>query len=280
MAADAENLPLADQSVDFVFGSPPYLDRRSYEGQAKRECVEWADWMVRVSKEAARVCRGLCVWIVAGSEKGLHYRPGPELLIATLALGTDLTVWRPSYWHRNGIPGSGGPQRLRNVVEYAVMFSAHKRLPFANPKACGHPWKYAGGGDYKHRRGPHDERDVRPRNAREGRIANPGNLFFCKVGGGHMGSKWASLNEAPFPEALASHYLKMYCPPGGLVLDPFLGSGTTLAAACKLGMNGIGSDLRPEQLVRTHCRLDGISVEDYLLGQRPLCPIDSQPAAA
>jgi len=42
------------------------------------------------------------------------------------------------------------------------------------------------------------------------------------------------------PVALMSWLAKLLCPPGGTVLDPFLGSGTTLVAAAKLGLKGIG----------------------------------------
>ncbi|MBL0780233.1 DNA-methyltransferase [Streptomyces albidoflavus] len=48
---------------------------------------------------------------------------------------------------------------------------------------------------------------------------------------------------APYPEALAARCIAAGCPPGGLVLDPFSGSGTTGAAARHLGRRYIGIDI-------------------------------------
>lgn len=48
---------------------------------------------------------------------------------------------------------------------------------------------------------------------------------------------------APFPAALAERCLRCGCPPGGVVLDPFAGSGTTLLAARALGRPAIGIEL-------------------------------------
>lgn len=78
--------------------------------------------------------------------------------------------------------------------------------------------------------------------------ANPGNVVKCNVGGGRMGSKLAEENEAPFPEKLAEAFIKCFCPPGGVVLDPFCGSGTTLAVADRLGREWIGYDVRQSQV--------------------------------
>jgi hypothetical protein len=92
-------------------------------------------------------------------------------------------------------------------------------------------------------------------------MANPGNLVKTVVGGGVMGHKLAHENEAPFPVALAEFFIKSFCPLGGIVLDPFSGSGTTVHAAIKNGRRGIGLDLRWSQ-----CEL----------GQRRMADVETQ----
>lgn len=53
---------------------------------------------------------------------------------------------------------------------------------------------------------------------------------------------------AVMPEELAERCIRAGCPEGGTVLDPFLGSGTTLLVARDLGMDGIGIELNPKNL--------------------------------
>jgi hypothetical protein len=80
-------------------------------------------------------------------------------------------------------------------------------------------------------------------------IANPGNMINCgAVGGGHLGSKLAHENEAPFAEYLAEFFIRSFCPPGGWLLDPFSGSGTTCAVAEKTGRMWTGIDIRQNQI--------------------------------
>lgn len=51
---------------------------------------------------------------------------------------------------------------------------------------------------------------------------------------------------APYPRELVSRCLAIGCPPGGTVLDPFVGSGTTMVAALEAGSPAIGIDLSPD----------------------------------
>jgi hypothetical protein len=95
------------------------------------------------------------------------------------------------------------------------------------------------------------------------KIANPGNCIIVKarVGGGHMGSKLCHENEAPFPEDMAEFFVRSFCPPGGIVLDPFSGSGTTVSVAVACGRRGIGIDIRPSQVQLGTRRLLGVTPE-------------------
>jgi DNA modification methylase len=53
-------------------------------------------------------------------------------------------------------------------------------------------------------------------------------------------------HPAPFPEELVRRALRHACPPGGVVLDPFAGSGTVLAVARAEGRRFLGCDLAPD----------------------------------
>ena len=310
--ADAAHLPLADKSVDLVLGSPPYSDARSYGIGAQRGCQEWIDWMLLVSAEACRVSRGLVVWVVAGVTRKHCYWPGPEgLLYEWWNRGGQ--CWRPCFWHRVGIPGSGGKQGFRADVEYCLVLKGEPGpIPWADNTAGGHPPKWAPGGEMSYRNsegerrnqwgGSHaadgrnvDEGDVTANNkghrpshvvvTKKGRrcarghsadgdtiqetkykgvaIANPGNLIHVKVGGGLLGHKLAHENAAPYPEKLCERFVLSWCPPGGTVLDPFVGSGTTIAIAAKHGRNGIGTDIRQSQIDLSTRRLRDLTVEMF-----------------
>lgn len=54
------------------------------------------------------------------------------------------------------------------------------------------------------------------------------------------------VDTAPYPEELVERCLQIGCPPGGVVLDPFLGSGTTMRVALSMGHPAIGVDLNPK----------------------------------
>lgn len=76
------------------------------------------------------------------------------------------------------------------------------------------------------------------------KIANPGNVIRAHVGGGAMGDRLCHENEAPFPEKLAERFILSFCPPGGVVLDPFGGSGTVGKVAAMHGRNAVLIDIR------------------------------------
>ena len=63
-------------------------------------------------------------------------------------------------------------------------------------------------------------------------------------------------HEAEFPEELARRVIRLFSPPGGLVLDPFVGTGTTTAVAKSLGRRWVGVDIDPEYVLMARERTD------------------------
>ncbi len=285
---------MPNNCVDLVITSPPYENARTYGIDFKLKGQGWVDWAVERFIECVRISRGVVAWVVEGKTEKFRWSATPALLMADLHRA-GVKLRKPPAFYRVGIPGSGGPDWLRNDYEFIVCASKGK-LPWSDNTACGHPPKWAPGGEMSHRissgarvnqwgcsaanksgpRSPDGSRgsysgkpshvittkqelgDNGMRRADGKRrkhgyntaavLANPGNVIKCNVGGGALGSPLAHENEAPFPELLAERFIKSFCPPGGIVCDPFCGSGTSLAVAYKHTRHWLGIDVRQSQV--------------------------------
>lgn len=245
---------LPDDNFDLVFTSPPYEAKRDYGIGFNKRGQEWVDWCVPIYQECVRVSRGLVAWVVGhGSTSRFKWSATPSLLEADLHR-SGVMLRNPPAMHRVGIPGSGGPDWLRADYE-RIVCASKGRLPWSDNTAMGGEPRYAPGGSLSHQ--TKDGR-VRGRQVRI-RRTNPGNVIKVKVGGGHMGHPSAHLNEAPFSEVIAEFFIRSFCPPGGTVFDPFVGSGTTCAVAAKNGRSSVGFDLREDQ-----CSLALARVQDVV----------------
>ena len=146
---------LPEQSVDLVFSSPPYSSARLYlEGgqdlNIARNAEEWCEWMVEVTRAALRVCKGLVAWVVEDQTVDYSWGGAPMLLAADL-LRASITMRRPCYYRRVGIPGSGGADWFRCDAELILCCTNGGKLPWADPTACGHPPKWPPGGQMSNR---------------------------------------------------------------------------------------------------------------------------------
>jgi DNA modification methylase len=84
---------------------------------------------------------------------------------------------------------------------------------------------------------------------------NPGDVWSIPT------SPFPGAHFACMPPALAERCIKAGCPPGGTVLDPFAGSGTTLAAARKLGRKSVGIELNPDYIDLIRARIGQAPLE-------------------
>ena len=68
--------------------------------------------------------------------------------------------------------------------------------------------------------------------------------------------KGKSWHNAPFPLVLAERVLRKWSPPGSLVCDPYMGSGTTAIAALRTGRKFIGSEINSQFFLKAKNRIE------------------------
>lgn len=259
---------LPDDSVDLLVTSPPYEARRTYGIGFKLRGQDWVDWMVEVVRAAAAKVKGLIAVNCEGCTESYKYSGTPFLLFADLHRA-GFNMRKPCVYERDGIPGSGGPDWLKNRWEPIICVTRPGKLPWSDNTACGKPPVCGPGGAVSHRdasgkrkmftrqsRGETDGSRQVSTDADLGRavpdIANPGNIIGCGADT-HFG--FGNSSEAPFPLKVPELFVRSFCPPGGVVCDPFSGSGTTCEAAFANGRRFVGSDLRASQVELCRRRL-------------------------
>jgi len=261
---DCSKLPYPDDHFDLVFCSPPYEAQRSYgELDFNLAGEEWVAWATDCYMECLRVSKGLVAWVVEGYTDDFAYSSTPFLLMADLHR-QGVKVRKPVVYKRNGIPGTGGPEWLRNDWEPIICATKNGRLPWADNTAMGSPPKQNVPRAATNR---HKDGSRKSEIYFDPDVCNPGNIISGLVGSGGMGWKDATKNEAPFPEWLAEFFVRSFCPPGGRVLDPFSGSGTTVAVSVRNGRNAVGIDARESQVWLGETRLLGTTVSERQQGQ-------------
>lgn len=87
---------------------------------------------------------------------------------------------------------------------------------------------------------------------------NPSDVWqFPKVtSGANRSSKERTKHPAQFPEAVIERIIKASSQPGDLILDPFIGSGTTAAVALRLGRSVLGFEINPYYCQLASCRVE------------------------
>lgn len=91
-----------------------------------------------------------------------------------------------------------------------------------------------------------------------------------------LGGRRTAQNHHPTvkPIKLMEYLCRLVCPPGGTVLDPFMGSGTTGCAAAKLGFNFIGIEREQEYIEIAKKRIEHHALENHSQQEEQLCMQD------
>ena len=261
--------------ANVVITSPPYATQREYDPASGFTPIRPDEYVAWYRDVAANIAATLApdgsyfLNIKEHAEGGQRSLYVKDLVIAHVRQWgwwfIDEFCWRKT---DNGVPGGWG-NRFKNAWEPVAHFSAPEARIKFRPQAVGHVSEDCF--DYS----PHNPRSTSgsgllgtgARGAAAGQpgtddadgrftgIARPSNVIEVKSESSQGG------HSAPFPRGLVEFFVKAFSDPGDVVFDPFLGSGTTIAAAHVLGRNGCGIEISPaycDVIVRRIADLAGV----------------------
>jgi site-specific DNA-methyltransferase (adenine-specific) len=233
-----------DNSIDLIFTSPPYADRRAktYGGVKPGDYVQW---FLPRSEQFLRVLKPTGTFVLNIKEKVEAGQRHTYVLELILALKEQGWLWTEEFiWHKKNCHPGKWPNRFRDAWERCLQFNKTRRFKM-NQQAVMTPM-----GDWANTRLKKlGKNDVTRFNSQVGsgfgkNIANwlgRDKAYPCNVL--HLPTECANKNHsAAFPRALPEWFIKLFTDEGDTVLDPFVGSGTTCLAAKSLNRNSIGID--------------------------------------
>lgn len=239
---------LPDNSVDLIVTSPPYADQRkgTYGGIHPDKYVQW---FLPITKELFRVLKPTGTFILNIKEKVLEGERSTYVMELILEMRKQGWLWTEEFiWHKKNCYPGKWPNRFRDAWERLLQFNKDKKFNMYQEEVMVPMGDWA-----------------------KSRLKNLSNTDkirdHSKVGSGfgknisnwlirdkayptnvlHLATECSYKNHsAAFPEELPVWFLKLFTKEKDVVLDPFMGSGTTIFVANRMRRHSVGIDIMPE----------------------------------
>ncbi len=253
---------LPDDSVDLIFTSPPYADQRkkTYGGIHPDEYVEW---FLPISAELLRVLKPTGTFILNIKEKVVKGERSTYVIELILEMRRQGWLWTEEFiWHKKNCYPGKWPNRFRDAWERLLQFNKSRKFHMYQEAVMVPVGDWA-----KTRLRKLSETDLKRDESKVGsgfgkRIANwigrekvyPTNVL-------HLATECSNKkHSAAFPEGLPEWFIRLFTRPGDVVLDPFMGSGTTNMVAQRLHRHSIGIDIKKEYYDMVRAELEPVKL--------------------
>jgi site-specific DNA-methyltransferase (adenine-specific) len=265
---------LDPESIDLVFADPPFNIGYRYDVYNDRKqaddyltwCRGWMQGIYRCLKSDGTF------WLAIGDEFAA------ELKIAAQDCGFSCRSW-VIWYYTFGVNCRRGFSRSHTHLFHFVRDPASFTFNAENPRVrvpSARQLVYADARANPRGRLPDNTWIFRPQDAAGSFAADHDTWYFARVAGTFRERQ--GFHGCQMPEQLLGRIIRTSSHPQETVLDPFGGSGTTLAVARKLGRQWIGFELSEEYVRYIRQRLASIQVGDDLDG--PTDPLTSAPQTA
>lgn len=241
-----EKLP--SNHIDLIVTSPPYADQRksTYGGIGPDEYVKW---FLPITKELLRVLKPDGTFILNIKEKVTNGERHTYVLELILEMRKQGWLWTEEFmWHKKNCYPGKWPNRFRDSWERLLQFNKQRDFNMYQEAVMVPMGDWA-----KVRLKNLSDTDKIRDNSKVGSgfgknvskwigrdMAYPTNVLSMATESSNK------QHSAVFPKELPNWFIKLFTKPGDLVLDPFLGSGTTSIVAFELDRNSIGIEIKEE----------------------------------
>ena len=239
---------LPNSSVDLIVTSPPYADqRKNTYGGIKPE--KYVSWFLPIAAELFRVLKNDGTFILNIKEKVQNGERSTYVLELILEMKKQGWLWTEEFiWHKKNCYPGKWPNRFRDAWERLLQFNKAKKFNMYQEAVMVPMGDWA-----KNRLKNLSEVDRIRDNSKVGSgfgknisnwlerdMAYPTNVL-------HLATECGNKNHsAAFPESLPEWFIKLFTQEYDTVLDPFMGSGTTVFVANRMNRHAIGIDIVDE----------------------------------
>ncbi len=239
---------LSDNSIDLIVTSPPYADQRknTYGGIHPDKYV---NWFLPISEQLLRVLKPTGTFILNIKEKVVNGERSIYVMELILEMRKQGWLWTEEFiWHKKNCYPGKWPNRFRDAWERLLQFNKEKKFKMYQEEVMVPMGNWA--------------------NSRLKNLSATDKTRAASKAGSGFGkniSNWTNRNKAyptnvlhlatecnnknhsaAFPEGLPEWFIKLFTKESDTVLDPFMGSGTTLVVANRMKRNSIGIDVVSE----------------------------------
>lgn len=239
---------IPDESIDLVVTSPPYADNRksTYGGVPIKNYV---NWFLPISLELKRVLKPTGSFVLNIKERAVNGERQTYVIELILEMKKQSWLWTEEYiWHKKNCYPGKWTNRFRDAWERCLHFTKQKKFKMFQEEVMVPMGKWA------------EKRLTRLSNTDRIRdVSKVGSGFGKNVSNWlgkelvyptnvlHLATECSNRNHsAAFPLALPSWFIKLFTQEGDVVLDPFIGVGTTALACINLNRKYLGIELKKE----------------------------------
>ena len=236
-------LKIPDNSIDLVVTSPPYDQLREYDGNLTFDLHKTGEQVYRILKDG-----GVAVMVIQDQTKNFSKSLTTFRTVIDWCDNIGFKLFETVIYRKNGSEGAWWKHRFRVDHEYMPIFLKGKKPQYFDKDPIKVPSKHGGkimsGSGSRRTDGKTNPTVTRPINMTKCR----GTVWDYLMAGDKNPLKYQ--HPAVFPDQIPYDFIQVFSPPNGIVLDPFMGSGSTAVSALKLNRNYIGFDI-----VQKYCDL-------------------------